>query len=91
MRLITKRHSAQGQRFNHLPAGLDGILPGSASRLAHDEVTERIRSPPGALEIYSSWSRRHCRVRAKIRETCICDTPIRSAIWLCVIDSKNRM
>lgn len=35
-----------------------------------------------ATKGYSSWSRRLRKVLVRMRETCIWDTPIRSAIWL---------
>ena len=40
---------------------------------------------------YSSALRMSERIRARMRDTCICDVPIFSAIWLCVIESKKRI
>ena len=39
---------------------------------------------------YCSWSRRRARDFANKRDTCICEMPTRSAICVCVNDSKNR-
>ena len=39
---------------------------------------------------YCNWSRRRARDFANKRDTCICEMPTRSAICVCVNDSKNR-
>ena len=62
------------------------------NRTVHRFVSPKVPlAPPGLGTGYSNWSRRQRRVLARMRDTCIWDTPIRSAIWLCVIDSKNRI
>ncbi len=60
----------------------------------------RITTPGGsaahaALIVSGAFSARACsrsraRVLDRIRETCICETPRRSAIWVWVSESKNR-
>lgn len=42
------------------------------------------------IPVYCSWSRSFASDFANSRDTCICEMPTRSAIWVWVIDSKNR-
>ena len=74
--------------------GRDAAAADLRSRFGPADLRQRRRRACRPCRVnrvgYCNWSRSRASDFASSRDTCICEMPTRSAICVCVIDSKNR-
>jgi hypothetical protein len=82
------RHSAP--KYGSSASARDVTSRHPPSGPAPGMVSDEIRQATDASSPISVISRRRASARRRIRDTCICETPISSAIWVCVMSWTNR-